>query len=264
MGATFDDVGDELHRVRDGIRHVEQEVVDGVRRGLTRAERDLSDGLHRWRLWAMHHPVRGLMDATAAIVAVVGAVWLVNRSAGPWPRQLAIGVYAASLVGVFTVSALYHSVPWRDAAKRRMQKLDHTMIFFLVAGTYTPIALIVLDGWIRTATLMAVWGIALVGAAQKWILHQMGLWLSITLQTVQGWLALLVLIPLLRRLPPEAVGLIVLGGVLYTVGLVTLVSRRPFLWPRYFSYHEVMHVFVIAAAACHFAMIARYVAPAVA
>lgn len=264
MGATFDDVGDELDRVRDGLRHVEQEVVDGVRRGLTRAERDLSDGLRRWRLSAMHHPIRGLMDASAAVAAVVGAIWLIDRSAGPWPRQLAVGVYAASLVGVFTVSALYHSVPWREAAKKRMQKLDHTMIFFLVAGTYTPIAFIILDGWIRTTTLVAVWAIAVVGAAQKWILHQVGLWLSITLQTVQGWLALLVMVPLLQRLPAAAVGLIVAGGVLYTVGLVMLISRRPFLWPRYFSYHEAMHVFVIAAAACHFAMIARYVAPTVA
>ncbi len=263
MGTTFDDVGDELDRVREGIRHVEHEVVKGVRRGLTRAERDLSDGLRRWRLSAMHHPVRGLMDATAAVAAVVGAIWLLDRSAGPWPRQLAIGVYAASLVGVFTVSALYHSVPWREAAKRRMQKLDHTMIFFLVAGTYSPIALIVLDGWMRTATLAAVWSIAVVGAAQKWILHHVGLWLSITLQTVQGWLALLVMVPLVQRLPTTAVGLIVAGGVLYTVGLVMLIARRPFLWPRYFSYHEAMHVLVIAAAACHFAMIARYVAPVV-
>lgn len=263
MGATVDDMGDELNRLRDGIRHVEQEVVDGVRRGLTRAERDLSDGLRRWRLRAMHHPVRGLMDATAAVAAVFGAIWLVSRATGPWPRQLAVGVYAVSLVGVFTVSALYHSVPWRDAAKQRMQKLDHTMIFFLVAGTYSPIALFLLDGWVRAAMLVAVWGIAVVGAAQKWILHQVGLWLSITLQTMQGWLAVLLLVPLLQRLPVAAVGLVVLGGILYTIGMVTLVTRRPFLWPRYFSYHEVMHVFVIAAAACHFAMIARYVAPAV-
>ncbi len=120
-----------------------------------------------------------------------------------------------------------------------------------------------LDGWVRTATLVAVWAIAVVGAAQKWILHQVGLWLSITLQTVQGWLALLVMVPLLQRLPTMAVALIVAGGVFYTVGLVMLIARRPFLWPRYFSYHEAMHVFVIAAAACHFTMIARYVAPAV-
>lgn len=264
MGATFDDVGDELDRVRHGIRHVEHEVVDGVRRGLTRAERDLSDGLRRWQLRAMHHPVRGCMDAMAAIAAVIGAIWLLHRTAGPWSRQLSIAVYALSLIGVFTVSALYHSVPWRASAKQRMQKLDHTMIFVLVAGTYTPIALMALDGWIRTATLVAVWSIAVVGAVQKWVLHHVGLWLSITLQTVQGWMALALLVPLLRRLPTAAVGLIIAGGVLYTIGLVTLVSRRPFLWPRYFSYHEVMHVFVIAAAACHFAMIARYVAPAVA
>lgn len=240
------------------MRHAEEELVAGVRKGLTRAERDLSDGLKRWRLYRMTHPVRGLMDAAAALVFLGLFAWLLSTTR-PWDVQLPLAVYGLSVVGLFVVSSLYHSVPWRPVWRSRMRQLDHTMIFVLVAGTYTPIVVLVLDGWVRAATLIAVWSITAVGAFQKWKLHG-AVWLTITLQTIQGWLAVLLIGPLLARLPAEAVVLIIVGGVLYTTGMIALVTRRPFLWPRYFSYHEVFHLLVIAAATLHFVMIAAYVA----
>ncbi len=235
------------------------EPVD-VRRRMSRAERDLSDGFARWRLWALTHPVRGLMDAGAAVASLVGALWLWFAHPGPWSRQLSLGVYGVSLVALFTVSAVYHAVPWRPSAKSTLQRLDHSMIFMVVAGTYTPVAVIVLDGWLGPATLGAVWAIVAVGVTHKWVARQVGPGVSITLQIVQGWFAVVLIVPLLERLAPEAVLLTLIGGVLYTLGALALLTRRPRLWPRVFSYHEVMHVFVISAAACHFAMIARHVA----
>jgi hemolysin III len=172
-----------------------------------------------------------------------------------------VSVYGASLIGVFVVSALYHSVPWRPDVKAVWRQLDHSMIYLLVAGTYTPIAVVVLSGRLRVGTLVLVWGIAAFGWIQKWFIPTVGSWLSFTLQTTQGWIGLALLVPLLNVLPTSAVVLVVTGGVLYTIGLVVLVSRRPLMWPRVFSYHELMHVFVIAAAACHFAAIALYVSP---
>ncbi|MEM9037913.1 MAG: hemolysin III family protein [Actinomycetota bacterium] len=259
---TMDEIRDRVGEgVRHGVeqaRHAEAELVANVRKGLSRAERDLSDGLQRWRLYRMNHPVRGLMDAGAAITFLGLFAWLLSK-ARPWATQIPLVVYGISVVGLFVVSSLYHSVPWRPVWRGRMRRLDHTMIFVLVAGTYTPVAVLVLDGWVRVATLAAVWSITAVGGFQKFVMHT-GNRLSISLQVLQGWMALLLLGPLLARLPVQAVALIVGGGLLYTIGMVALVTRRPFLWPRFFSYHEVFHVFVIAAATLHFVMIARYVA----
>lgn len=215
----------------------------------------------RARLGALTHPVRGGMDIAAALLAVIGVIWLIGRSIESPSAAVSAAVYGIGLVGVFVVSALYHSVPWRPTTKQIMRRLDHSMIYVLVAGSYTPFAIVAFDGRLRWGTLTVVWGIAAIGWAQKWLITKVGAWLSFTLQITQGWIGLVVIVPLSEVLPGRAVGLVAVGGLLYTVGFLALVIRRPFLWPRVFSYHEVMHVFVISAAACHFAVIALYVVP---
>lgn len=208
----------------------------------------------------MQNPVRGFLHGTASVASVLGAVGLWVRSSGDPPRQIALLVFAVSLVALYTVSSLYHSVPWRRTWKERMQRVDHSMIYVLVAGSYTPMAYIVLDGWMRDAALGMAWGIALVGILQKTFFPRVGHGFSIALQTLQGWLALPLLVPLAQRLPLPAVLLIVLGGLSYTVGMVFLVTERPRLWPRVFSYHEVFHICVVAGSAAHYAATFRYVA----
>ena len=215
----------------------------------------------RLKLGKLLNPVRGLIDATAALVALLGGVVLFVLGAGDLPRQLSLLIYAITTVSLYTVSTLYHSVPWREVWKHRMQRLDHSMIYLLVAGTYTPLAAIVLDGWIRATTLLVIWGIALVGVGQKLLLPRIKTWFTVTMTTTQGWLALLLLIPLSQVLPWPALALAIVGGVLYTVGMVFLVTERPRLWPRVFSYHEAMHVLVVGGTFCHWLMTARYVAP---
>jgi len=214
----------------------------------------------RLTLGKMQNPVRGFLHGTAAAASVVGAVVLCAQCAGDLPRQLALLVFGLSLVGLYTGSSLYHSVPWSRVWKARMQRVDHAMIYLLVAGTYTPLACIVLDGWLRWAALGAAWGIALVGILQKIFLPRIGDWFSIALQTTQGWVALPLFVPLAQRLPYPAVVLGALGGVLYTTGMVCLVTERPRLWPRVFSHHEVFHIFVVAGSAAHYAMTFLYVA----
>jgi hemolysin III len=214
----------------------------------------------RLRLGRMTHPVRGFLHGTAAAASLVGAILLFVLTPGSAWRRLSLFAFGLSLVAMFATSSLYHSVPWRDRWKRRMQKLDHTMIYVLVAGTFTPIAVIVLDGWLRVATLAIQWGIVVIGAVQKVMSRGPRSKVSVALATTQGWLALLILWPLARRLPWTALFLIALGGVLYTVGMVFLVTGRPRLWPRVFSYHEAFHLLVVAAAAVHFAAITGWVA----
>jgi len=213
----------------------------------------------RLTLGKMQNPVRGCLHGTAAAASAVGALVLWARS-GDRPHQMALLVFAVSLVGLYSVSSLYHSVPWRQSWKRRMQRLDHSMIYVLVAGTYTPIAWIVLDGWLRGAALGIAWGIAAVGILQKAFLPRVGDTFSIATATAQGWLALPLFVPLAQRLPPPALLLLALGGVLYSVGMVFLVTERPRLWPRVFSYHEAFHVCVVAGSAVHYLVMFVYIA----
>lgn len=218
--------------------------------------------IDRLCLGRMQNPVRGFLHGSAALLSLVGAVVLWRTDAGDLGMRIALLVFAASLVGLYTVSSLYHSFPWQDEWKQRMQRLDHSMIYVVVAGTYTPFALAVLDGWWLVAALAATWGIAIGGVAQKVFWPNVGHWVSITMQIVQGWLALPFIGIVARTLPPAAVWLLVLGGLSYTVGAVFFVTRRPRLWPHVFSYHEVFHVCVVAGSALHYAAIIRYVARA--
>jgi hemolysin III len=208
----------------------------------------------------MENPIRGLLNGTAALLSAVGAAALWARCGGDLSDRSALLTFGLSLVGLYTVSSLYHSVPWSRLWKQRFQRIDHAMIYVLIAGTYTPTAAIVLDGWLRWAALGTVWGIAAVGAAQKTFWPQLGHRFSVPLQAVQGWLAVLLLVPLSQRLPWPAMLLLVLGGILYTLGMVFYATKRPRLWPRVFSYHEVFHLFVVAGSATHYAMTFAYVA----
>lgn len=177
-----------------------------------------------------------------------------------WDR-LSLAVFGISLVGMYTVSTLYHSVPWRPRQRARMQRLDHTMIHLLIAGTHTPIAWIVFDGWLRWATLAFQWGVVAIGVAQKSRSNMTGA-ASIALMMTQGWVSLAMLWPLAWLLPWTAIFLIALGGMLYSVGMVLMATGWPRLWPRVFSAHELFHVFVIGGSSVHFAVVMGYMARA--
>jgi hemolysin III len=208
----------------------------------------------------MTHPVRGVLNGAAAIASVVGATLITVLTSADFGQRVSLLLFGLSLVGLYTVSALYHSVPWGPTWKRRWQRMDHTMIHVLVAGTFTPIAFIVLDGWLQVGTLVVQWLIVGIGAVHNLVLDRPVRTASIALQTTQGWLALALLWPLAHRLPWPAILLVVLGGILYTTGMVVMVIGRPRLWPRVFSSHEVFHLLVVAASSVHFAAIAGYVA----
>jgi hemolysin III len=142
-----------------------------------------------------------------------------------------------------------------------MQRLDHAMIFVLIAATFTPIAAITLDGWIRATSLGIAWFIALSGVFHHLFIKNQRFHLSIGMMVTLGWLMAPLMFPIAARTGGALVGLIAAGGVIYTVGMVIVVTQRPKLWPSIFSSHELFHVFVVTASALHFAAIARYVAP---
>lgn len=215
-------------------------------------------------LGRMHHPVRGFVNGTAAIAAVVGLVALLVANPGRLPLTVALGVYAGSLVAMFLVSCLYHSVPWSDRWKRRMRRLDHSAIFLVVAGTYTPVAVVALDGAWRSASLAAVWVAAAVGIGLKLFERDVRLGPSVTIQSIMGWAAVIPMFRIAERLGGTVVVLLAAGGVLYTVGMVLMLTGRPRLFPRVFSHHELFHLLVVTASAIHFLAILNHVVPAAA
>ncbi|MHC4067120.1 MAG: PAQR family membrane homeostasis protein TrhA [Planctomycetota bacterium] len=215
------------------------------------------DHENRLTLGRMQNPVRGILHGIAAALSAAGAVLLWLRAAPDPNRQIPLLVFALSLVFLYTISGLYHSVPWQQVWKGRMQRLDHAMIYVLVAGTYTPVAMILLDGQLREITLGVVWGFTLVGVLQKAFWPRVGNWFSITLQVFMGWLALLLVIPLANLLPSPAMVLMAIGGLFYTLGSLFL-AVKPRLWHRVFSYHEAFHVFVVAGSATHYGMVFWY------
>lgn len=199
--------------------------------------------------------LRGVSHEIAASLAL--AAWIVLAVLAPAGRgRAAANVYGASLFTLFLVSALYHRPNWRARARAFMRRLDHSAIFLLVAGTYTPLCLL-LPRSTGLALLAVVWGGAALGVVQSILWVHAPKPLVAALYVALGWAVLPVLPALRAVLGTSALALLAGGGVAYTAGAVVYAARRPDPFPRVFGYHEVFHALVIAAAACHFAVVAR-------
>ena len=174
----------------------------------------------------------------------------------------AAAIYAASVSGLFGASALYHRITRRPATRRWMRRLDHSMIFILIAGTYTPFGLLVLHGTLATVVLAIVWLGALAGVVMKLAWVDAPKWLMAAIYLALGWVGAATIPQMLSRAGVGAVVLLAVGGLLYSAGAVVYALRRPDPRPKVFGYHEIFHVLVIAAAAAHYATIAGYALPA--
>jgi hemolysin III len=205
--------------------------------------------------------LRGVLHQWAFFVFVVaGATLVLMAPAGR--ATLATAIYALTVAGLFGVSAVYHRVDWVSAAARRwMRRLDHSMIFLLIAGTYTPFALLALRGPLATAILIAVWAGALAGVVFKLVWITAPKPVVAAVYVALGWVAVAAFPQLISRLGVLPTALVAAGGVLYTVGAVIYALRRPDPIPTVFGYHEVFHTLVIAAAALQYAVIAFFVVP---
>jgi hemolysin III len=205
--------------------------------------------------------LRGVSHQWAFYVSLaLGAALAAAAEAGQ-PR-LAAAVYAVSVAALFGTSALYHRITWASRAARRwMKRLDHSMIFFLIAGTYTPFALLVLDGALATVILVVVWSGALAGILMKLVWIDAPKALVAILYLALGWVAVAAFPTLLDELGITGMALVAVGGLLYTAGALVYAFQRPNPAPAVFGYHEVFHALVILAAALQYAVIAFYVIP---
>jgi hemolysin III len=205
--------------------------------------------------------LRGVTHEWAFFISLVaGAALIVAAPSGH--ARLAMAIYAVSLSGLLGTSALYHRVNWRRPEIRRwMRRLDHSMIFLLIAGTVTPFALLVMSGPLADALLIAVWAGALAGIIVELIWVDAPKWATTIVYLAVGWIGLLGFPAIVVAAGVGAGALIATGGVLYTAGALVYARQRPDPNPAVFGYHEIFHVLVIAAATAHFAAIAIYALP---
>jgi hemolysin III len=203
--------------------------------------------------------LRGVLHQWAFAASLAGGAALLLE-AGSARARIAAGVYALSLAALFGTSALYHRVDWHSLRARRvMRRLDHTMIFVLIAGSYTPFALLVLHGSLGVIILAVVWSGALAGAVFKLVWVDAPRWLMAGTYIGLGWVAVVATPQIVHRLGVVPVVAVALGGVLYSVGAVIYASKRPDPVPTVFGYHELFHLLVIVAAALQYAVVAVWI-----
>ena len=198
--------------------------------------------------------MRGRLHEIAFFVSVpLGIALIVLANTGK--ARFAAVVFATGLAGVYGASAAYHRVGWSDPARRRMKRLDHSMIFVLIAGTYTPLCLLALSGVWSVVVLATVWAGAITGIVLKQVnidgLRRVSGFLYIAL----GWISIVTLPQLFHTMSVAAFTLVVVGGLLYTVGAIVFAVKRPDPNPAVFGYHEIWHAFTAGAGLCHYSAV---------
>ena len=205
--------------------------------------------------------LRGWLHLVCFFLAIPAGVLVVSMADDAGVRVAAI-VYAIGLVALFGVSASYHRGRWSIEWKRRWRSLDHSTIFVMIAGSYTPICVVVLDGWLLVTMLVTAWTGAAVGAVLSWTDGRRVRVIRSGMYIALGWAVLAAGPQLVRQLSVAELVLIAVGGVLFTGGAVVLATHRPNPLPRVFGYHEVWHTLVVAAVVCQFVAIASLVSDA--
>ena len=194
------------------------------------------------------------MHALAFVLAFPGGMLLIMQANGP-TATVAASIYSVSLILGFGASAGYHRLAKRERTQEIMQRLDHSMIFVLIAGSYTPICLLGLPPSWGIPMLCAVWLAAAGGILLKQLAFERLRVLEYALYPIMGWLLVIATPELLRGMSATALVLLLAGGLLYTGGIPILARERPNPWPRTFGYHEIWHTMTVAAGACHFVLV---------
>lgn len=210
----------------------------------------------------MREPVNGLTHLFAALAAVVGLVVLLIQSRADFLKQQSLLVYGASLVLMMSASAAYHLTQGSPRRIQLLRKLDHSAIFILIAGTYTPVCVNLLSGFWQWGMFSIIWALAVIGSISKIVLINTPRWFTALVYLIMGWLAILGFSEIIVVLPVGALIWLVLGGVVFTLGAIVYITKLMNFFPGVFGFHEVWHIFVIVGCLCHFVLMAVYVAPA--
>lgn len=210
----------------------------------------------------LRDPISGLTHFIGAILAVVGLILLIYKSVDPvkpW-HLVTFSVFGAGLILLYTSSTLYHWLPFSEKGIQRMRRLDHMMIFILIAATYTPICLIPMRGPWGWSLFGSIWGLATLGIFLKFFWLQAPRWFSTMIYILMGWLVVVGIWPLIQALKLGGFMWVLIGGLFYTVGAIIYALKKPDPWPNIFGFHEIFHIFVMLGSFSHFWVMYRYVA----
>jgi hemolysin III len=196
----------------------------------------------------------------SALLAALGTVLIVWLSPSGLTR-VAMAIYGSSLILLFSASTTYHLVHTTPRREEWLRKFDHIAIFLLIAGTYTPVCLVVLTGGWRWGLLIPVWCMAAAGTIFKLVWVRSPRWMTAIIYAAMGWLGVIGVAQLLKALPWEALIWLLAGGLLYTGGAIIYAAKKPNFVPGVFGFHELWHMFVTAASTAHYVFIAAYILP---
>lgn len=203
--------------------------------------------------------LRGVLHQAAFLVSLVVGTLLIVGAEGGGRGHASAAVFAGSVAACFGASALYHRVTWTPRLRLWMRRLDHAGVYVLIAGTYTPVCLLVLTGAWRPVVLAVVWTGAACAIMLKFVWLDAPKWVAAVFGLTLGWMAVAILPQLAARLDPAAVALLGAGGLAYTAGAIIYVRRRPNPRPAVFGYHELFHALTIVAVACQYVAIAFFI-----
>jgi len=200
----------------------------------------------------LREPVNGLTHLFGAFAALIALIVLLIESKKGEILIISLVIYGISLIGLFASSGIYHSVKANPLTIQKLRKLDHAAIFLLIAGTYTPICLNAFTGFFQWGLLAVVWIIAIAGIIIKIKFMNAPRWLSAGAYVLLGWLCITAIGQMVTVLSPAALGWLICGGIVYTLGAVIYSTKLLNFYPGSFGYHEIWHIFVLLGAAAHF------------
>jgi hemolysin III len=207
----------------------------------------------------IREPVNAWSHFIGLILAGAGSIVLLRLARGG-AQTAAFAVYGGSLILLYGASTLYHALPLPAHRLRPLRTLDHIAIYFLIAGTYTPVAVVTLHGTPGQVLLVAAWSIAMLGVPFKIWWLDAPVWVSTGMYLAMGYMSLLAAAPLAAAVPASGLAWLVAGGLAYTVGAIIFSRGRPDPWPGRFGHHEIWHLLVLTGSACHFAFMILHVA----
>ncbi|MHC4391743.1 MAG: PAQR family membrane homeostasis protein TrhA [Planctomycetota bacterium] len=216
---------------------------------------------HLESFWGLREPLSAISHALAAIAALVGFALLWRRSRGDRGKQLSMAVFSLSMVVLFACSSLYHSLALPQNLLDRFRRLDHSAVFLLIAGTFTPFYVNAARGWWRTGNLILIWAVAFLGIGLKVAFINMPDALSSGMYVAMGWLALIGYFKLAEVLSHRVMAWTAVGGVVYSLGAIVDAIQWPVPLPGYFGFHEVLHILVVLGSVVHYLVVYHYVTP---
>ena len=190
-----------------------------------------------------------------ALASLAGYIVLLCTSSGSIPKIVLSSIYSLCAIFIFTCSAIYHGQKTEEDDRNPWRRLDHIAIFFMIAGTYTPICYIYLDGWWRWGIIGAQWLLVILGLVFKLVYIQSPRWLTTVIYVVMGWMLIIPLNQLLATMPLNSLLLLLVGGIAYTLGAVFYAIKKPNPVPGVFGFHEIFHLLVITGAVLHYLVI---------